>query len=37
MRIDGVYNGGFKLYYEQIKLGRRYIRRKDCPIRRKDE
>jgi len=32
MRIDGIYNGGFKLYYEQIKLGRRYIRRQDCPM-----
>ena len=33
MRIDGVYNGGFPLYYdEQIKLGRRYIRRQDCRV-----
>ena len=32
IRIDGVYNGGLFLYYEQIKLGRRYIRRQDCPM-----
>ena len=37
MRIDGVYNGGFPLYYEQIKLGRRYIRRQDCPMLKQGE
>jgi len=36
MRIGGIYNGGFPLYYKQIKLGRCYIRRQDCPLTKRE-
>ena len=36
MRINGEYNGGFRLLFDQVKLSRRYIRREDCPLRGKN-
>ncbi len=35
MRINGEYNGGFRLLFDRIKLSERYIRREDCPLRGK--
>ncbi len=32
MQLNGNYNGGHVLFYELIKLHRRYIRREDCPL-----
>ena len=33
MRINGEFNGSFRLLSEPYKLGMRYIRRNDCPLK----
>jgi len=41
MKIDGNYNGAEvwngHLFFEQLKLRRRYFRREDCQLREKSE
>jgi len=36
MRINNEYSGGFVLLYEQVGLGRRYIRRESCSLKESD-
>ena len=33
MRINGEYNGGFRLLYYELGFGRHYIRREYCPLK----